>query len=114
MDSSIMKLAVSGLSIEKVIVAGFVAGCIALVFFFVREWFRKNDTAKMREQLASILTSIQTMKESIARIEGRMDSMGRTVQTNHDELIRAKMEVKALWRAVDPPNRKSDNGGNGP
>lgn len=82
-----------------------------VLWFLVNRWVKNVETKieKLSEAQAETLKDVHAMQVSLAGLG--IEEVKKTLKGLEEFRVEKTMECKALWRAIDPPHRRSDEDG---
>lgn len=83
---------------EKEIFMLVVSGMLGLFTFLIRSYF------------SNIRKDIKNVSDKVMAIDGKLDYINTELTKRIVESTKIDSEVKAIWRLIDPPRRRSDAG----
>lgn len=67
---------------------------------------RKKDTQTDATQQAKVVSAVEGMREDIADIKADMKSMHNDWKKDHDDIVKMKSSLEAMWKRIDTYSQK--------
>ena len=72
------------------------------VFYFAR----KKDTKEDSAQQAEIVVQMRGVREDVADIKADMKAMHNDWKKDHDDIVKMKSSLEAMWKRIDDYAKK--------
>lgn len=87
---------------------GFTNIIIAIAVFYLA---RKKDTATDAAQQMEVVVQMRAVRDDVADIKSDMKAMREDWRQDHDDIVKMKSSLDAVWRRIDDYTKQQERKG---